>query len=109
MTSEAHNNPVRKDSYYTYFSVEGTKTSNLTSITQIGSNGTRTQPGFVLSLQLPNPLYLPQETGYKREQKKAYSGKREGAEVSAGLEVSTMVLWNSQGGPLTNLYHLGPC
>lgn len=43
MTSEAHNNPVRKDSYYTYFSVEGTKTSNLTSITQIGSNGTRTQ------------------------------------------------------------------
>lgn len=44
MTSEAHNNPVRKASYYyTYFSVEGTKTSNLTNITQIGSKGTRTQ------------------------------------------------------------------
>lgn len=44
MTSEAHNNPVRKDSYYyTYFSAEGTETSNLTNITQIGSKGTRTQ------------------------------------------------------------------
>lgn len=84
MTSEAHNNPVRKDSYYyTYFSVEGTKTSNLTSITQIGSNGTRTQT-WISSLTPTAKSFVSTTGDWLQERTKESLFREEGGGRSVG-------------------------